>query len=85
MHAEVFERLLSLNRGLEQVIADLKSLESVKEFDQGSIELYTRNAEDLKAGVNRYVAEMIIADADRESVRLDAQRPPAEREEEEEP
>ena len=83
MRVEVFEKLLNLNRNLERVIVNLKYLESAPEFDPGSVRLFVRDAEGLKHGVNRYVAERIQADADAEAVKLDALQP--EKSEEEEP
>jgi hypothetical protein len=82
MQLAVFEKLLALNRGLDQVISDLRELEDMKEFDKSSMSFFTHDAEQLRAGVNRYIAEMIVKDADSESVRLDAERPAPEEEEE---
>lgn len=85
MKLEVFERLLNLNRNLDRVIMNLKHLESMPEFDKGSIELFTEEGETLRASVNRYIGERVVGEADKESVRLDAirdtRKPPEEEEE----
>lgn len=59
MTSEVFEKMASLNRGFDQIIADLKFLEKVEWLNQNSIALYTREAGQLRMSVNFYVAEMI--------------------------
>jgi hypothetical protein len=76
MRVKVFERLLSVNRGLGQVIGDLKSLDSVEELKGDSLAKFAVDAERLKAAVNRFVAEMVRIDADNEAARIDKMRTP---------
>jgi hypothetical protein len=83
MNAGDYEKLTTFNRCMDDVVMILKAWETTSGFDQGSVELYTREAEQLKASVNRYVAEVMIRIADATSVRLDKGRP--EEHEEEEP
>lgn len=67
---------------MDDVVIILKALETTEGFDKGSMELFTHDAEQLKAGVNRYFGERLTAEADKEAVRLDALRPAPEEEEE---
>lgn len=87
MDVEVFEVLLTVNRSLDSVIESLKKLETNNDFDKGSVELFTIEAEQLKAGVNRYIGERMVHVADADSSRLDAIRDSHKKngEEEEEP
>jgi hypothetical protein len=81
MNVGVYEKLTAFNRCMEDVVLILKAYETMQEFDKGSMELFTREAEQLRASVNRYVGERMVNEADKEAVRLDALRPPEEREE----
>lgn len=67
---------------MEDVVMILRAYEALPDFDKGSMELFTRDAEQLKASVNRYVGERMVNEADKEAVRLDALRPASEQEEE---
>ncbi|MGH7782274.1 MAG: hypothetical protein ACREO5_00295 [Candidatus Binatia bacterium] len=70
----MFEKLTSFNRHMEDVVLILKALESDPDFDKGSVELFTLEAESLRAGVNRYIGERVVAIADKEAITLDAIR-----------
>jgi hypothetical protein len=83
MNVGVFEKLTSFNRCMEDVVMILKAYEATPPFDQACIEIYTREAEQLRASVNRYVSEVVIRDADETATRLDKERPPGTEEEEE--
>jgi hypothetical protein len=73
MELEVFEILHGFNDGMEEAIGQLESLETVKGFGE-SVASFLRDAERLRAGVNRYMAERIHKDADEEAIRIDKQR-----------
>jgi hypothetical protein len=74
MNVGVFEKLTAFNKCMEDVVIILKALEVNPDFDKGSMELFTLDAETLRAGVNRYIGERVVAVADKESTRLDAIR-----------
>lgn len=84
MNVGVFEKLTAFNKCMEDVVIILKALELNPDFDKGSVELFTLDAEMLRAGVNRYVGERVVATADEESTRLDAIREARKPEKEEE-
>jgi hypothetical protein len=71
MNVGIFEKLTAFNRCMDDVVMILKAYETTPGFDQGSVEIYTREAEQLKASVTRYVGEAMIREADETAVRLD--------------
>jgi hypothetical protein len=71
MNVGDYEKLTAFNRCMDDVLIILRAWETTTYFDKGSVELYTREAEQLKASVNRYVGEVIIREADEITVRLD--------------
>ena len=74
MNVGVYEKLTAFNRHMEDVVILLKALEMDPDFHKESVELFTLEAETLKASVNRYIGERIVSVADKESVTLDAIR-----------
>ena len=74
MNVGVFEKLTAFNRHMEDVVLILKALENDPDFDKGSVELFTLDAETLRAGVNRYIGERIVGVSDKEATKLDAIR-----------
>ena len=74
MNVGVFEKLTAFNRHMEDVVLILKALETDPDFDKGSMELFTLDAESLQVGVNRYIGERVTAVADKKAVQLDAIR-----------
>ena len=85
MNVGVFEKLTAFNKCMEDVVLILKALETDPDFDKGSVELFTLDAETLRAGVNRYIGERIVGVSDAEATKLDAIRDARKPEEEEEP
>lgn len=85
MNVGVFEKLTAFNKCMEDVVIILKALETNPDFHKGSVELFTLEAETLRASVNRYIGERVVAVADEESTRLDAIRDSRKPETEEEP
>ncbi len=85
MNVGMYEKLTAFNRHMEDVAMILKALEMDPDFDKGSVELFTLDAESLKAGVNRYIGERIVGVADKEAITLDAIRESKKPETEEEP
>ena len=71
MNVGVFEKLTLFNRCMDDVLMVLKVYETTPGFDRGSIEVYSREAEQLKAGLNRYFGEVMIREADETATRLD--------------
>ena len=60
MNVGVFEKLTAFNRHMEDVVLILKALEMDPDFDKSSVEIFTLDAETLKAAVNQYVGERIV-------------------------
>jgi hypothetical protein len=85
MNVGVFEKLTAFNRCMEDVVMILKAFEMDPDFHKGSVELFTLDAETLRAGVNRYVGERLVGVSDEESTKLDAIRDARKPETEEEP
>jgi hypothetical protein len=71
MKVEVFEALLGINKGLDEAIGYLESLETIDGFGNESVQKFSLEAERLQAGINRYVAEQMIAEANQDCARLD--------------
>jgi hypothetical protein len=71
MKVEVFEALLGINKGLDEAIGSLESLETIEGFRSESVQKFWLEAERLQAGINRHVAEQMIAEANQDCVRLD--------------
>ena len=76
MKLEVFEALLGINKGLDEAIGNLESLETIEGFGQVSVQKFSLETERLQAGINRYVAEQMIAEANQDCARLDKQLEP---------
>lgn len=74
MNVGVYEKLTAFNRHMEDVVLILKALETDPDFDKGSVELFTLDADALRAGVNRYIGERIVNVADKQAIELDAIR-----------
>ena len=76
MKVEVFEALLGINKGLDEAIGNLQSLETIEGFAHVSLQKFSLETERLQAGINRYVAEQMIAEANQDCTRLDKQLEP---------
>ena len=71
MKVEVFEALLGINKGLDEAIGSLESLETIEGFGKESVQNFWLEAERLQASINRYIAEQISDEADQDCARLD--------------
>jgi hypothetical protein len=76
MKVEVFEALLGINKGLDEAIGNLESLETIEGFGNESVQKFCMEAERLQAGINRYVAEQMRDEASQDCDRLDKRLAP---------
>lgn len=71
MKVEAFEALLAINKGFDEAIGHLESLETIDEFAKQPIRQFCLEAKRLHAGINRYIAEHMRTEADQDCARLD--------------
>jgi hypothetical protein len=76
MNAGDYEKLTAFNKCMDDVVMILKVYETTDGFKQEAVEIYTREAEQLKSSVNRYVGEVMIREADETATRLDKSEKP---------
>jgi hypothetical protein len=74
MKLEVFEILHGFNEGMEKAIGQLESLQTMGEFSGDAVNTFLHDAERVQAGVNRWMAEYIHRESDREAAALDKVR-----------
>jgi hypothetical protein len=74
MRVNVFGTLHNLNDGFERVINDLKRLRGVNELKHDSVQGFVLQAEELRAGVNRFVAQEIHASAEADHTKFEKLR-----------
>jgi hypothetical protein len=74
MKLEVYEILHQFNDGMEKAISQLESLGTIEGFSGQSVTVFVQDAERVRAGVNRWIAEEIHKDADQAAARIDKER-----------
>jgi hypothetical protein len=59
MKVEVYQLLLDLNRGFQQVIASLGALRTMTAFDVGELDRFAALSKETRAAANSYLVSII--------------------------